>query len=447
MTGVIEYYDVRRSGAVCDGVADDTAAWAHAVSTVSAAGGGQILWRGISRVEQIELASKVGLQGFGPEVSRIDQMPGREDGQHCILLQEEGAYGVILRDFSVNGRKDEQAPNTSAAGIYFAAPGAQSAFHRIQNVRIRTVMGPGLYWGNDMRGSTIDGLIVYHCDGIGVHLWVFSDNTMHNVDVGQSGHYGFFMQNCFNSKFANLKSWYSGRINGDSAGFYQRNGATNMFTNISSQENKGPGFLLHGADTPISNQQMHSLSSDSDNVQARINHGLHMINVTNCIIDVGVMSEAPLQARPYSGLNVDSKCTGNMIRANIDAKAVSNYILTGKGIGNNDINLCRGTNSVTPTDRFTPSIYQYRETHVKLIDNRLISNPVIPPGDAPVGMTHKLVLLQDDVGGRMVEWEAHYKIPASVTFDTTANTRTVVEFECLGQNDWAMTQYATGIPA
>ena len=440
------FYDVRRSGAVCDGLADDTAAWERAVSTVAAAGGGQIAWRGVTRVRQIKLASRVGLQGYGPEVSRIDQMPGRADGQHCVLLEENAADGVMLRDFSLNGRKEEQDLGTSASGIHFNAPNSQAAFHRIQNVRVRTVLGPGLYWGYGMRGSSIEGLSVYHCDGVGVYLRVFSDNTMHNVDVGQSGDHGFYIQNCFNSKFSNLKSWYSGRITGNGAGFYQRNGATNIFSNISSQENQGSGFFLNGADSAIANQVMHSLSSDSDNVQAGASPGMRLDNVRHCIIDLGVMSDAPLRAKPFSGLSVDSRCTGNMIRANVDPSAISDHIVTGKGIGSNNIDLYRGSNSITLTEMYTPSIYRDRETRLTLTGDGGIGNPVTPEGGAPIGMSYKLILIQDEVGGRTLEWGSHYKIPASASIDTRANTRTVIEFECFGENDWVMTQFATGIP-
>lgn len=443
-----ESYDVRRSGAVCDGVTDDTKAWAHAVATVADAGGGLITWTGTSIVSQIELAHKVGLIGLGPAVSVIKQKAGRADGQHLILLVHPDARNVSLRDFAVDGNSEAQTG--SAAGIYFdnSAGGPKgSTRHLILNVHVRHVAGTGIFWGYRMRSSLVDNVNIYKCDGYGFHGKVFSDNTMQNVDVGQSGLHGIYLVNCFNNKLSNIKSWYSGRIEHGSAGIYQRNGATNVYSNILAQENSGTGMVMYGVDSPITAVTVHGLNSDSDNSQgSSSNFGLMLNNVRHSIFDLTVSSQAPLAARPFAGVAVTNSAE-NKIVANVDPSVVT-WKLAGNSIGDNDIDLCRGTAVSTPSDgTVAVSVYQHSEQRVTLIGDATVDNPSTPDGQSPIGLRYKFVFRQDDSGGHALTWSSAYKLPASLDIDTTPGTRTVVEFECAGDGDWIMTRFTSGIPA
>lgn len=443
--GVIEYYDVRRSGAVCNGVTDDTAAWADAVSVVSAAGGGKIWWRGVSVASQLELASKVGLLGLGTEVSALKQLAGRSAGQHFIMLDELNAYAVSLQDFRVNG--NQAAQSGEAAGIYFDNAGGNIlARHLIKNVYVYSVLGTGVRWGYGMRASIIDGLNIYSCDEYGFHGESLSDNMVQNMEVAQSGEHGIYLQGCYNNKFSNLKSWYSGRLVAGSNGVYQRNGNTNVYSNIGTQENSGSGMVLWGSDSPINGVIVKGFNSDSDNTAAGSNHGLSLNNVHDSIFDVTVTSEAPAASTLNSGVTM-SNSTGNKIIANIDP-AVVTWVLNGAAIGDNDIDLCRGTSAVSPaTTSWQPSVYAHRASRVTLTGNRTIVNPSTPSAGPPVGLTHRFVFIQDSTGGRVLTWGTSYKLPAGTSFDTTANTRTVVEFECVAYQNWVMTKFVTGIPA
>lgn len=443
--GVIEYYDVRRSGAVCNGVTDDTAAWADAVATVSAAGGGKIWWRGVSVVSQIELSSKVGLLGLGTEVSALKQKAGRAAGQHLILLDELNAYAVSLQDFRING--NGAAQSGEAAGIYFDNAGGNIlARHVIKNVYVYSVRGTGVRWGYGMRASIIDGLNIYSCDKYGFHGESFSDNMIQSMEVAQSGEHGIYLQGCYNNKFSNLKSWYSGRLVAGSNGVYQRNGNTNVYSNIGTQENSGSGMVLWGSDSPINGVIVKGFNSDSDNTAAGSNYGMSLNNVHDSIFDVTVTSEAPAASTLNTGVTM-SNSTGNKITANIDPTVVT-WVLNGAAIGDNDIDLCRGTTAVTPgTTTWQPSVYAHRVSRVTLTGNRTVLNPSTPSAGPPVGLTHRFVFIQDATGGRVLTWSSSYKLPAGTTFDTTANTRTVIEFECVAYQNWVMTKFVTGIPA
>ncbi len=161
-----EHYDLRRSGARCDGVTDDTEAWADAVAVVAGGGGGKIWWRGTSIASQVELTDQVGLLGLGPEASVLKQRAGRAEGQHLVLLNEPDARSVTLQDFSINGNASKQ--QSHASGIYFDNSDGRGvlARHLIRNLHIKDVAGTGLFWGHRMRSSLIDGVVVYKCDGL-----------------------------------------------------------------------------------------------------------------------------------------------------------------------------------------------------------------------------------------------------------------------------------------
>jgi hypothetical protein len=175
------YYDAKRSGVVANGSTDDTAAWANAIATVSAAGGGKIWWEGSSVVSQITLASLVGLKGLGGR-SRIVHKIGRAPDQHCIVLEDNSAVQVSLEDFTLNGNRT--AGQTGfACGIFMRRTtlNSQLARHLISNVRVESVKGTGIRLGYDLRSSVVDRVVVYGCDEYGIRLDTWSDNMMSNA--------------------------------------------------------------------------------------------------------------------------------------------------------------------------------------------------------------------------------------------------------------------------
>lgn len=441
-----EHYDVRKSGAKCDGITDDTKAWKNAVSTVAKAGGGKIWWRGISIASQIRLDDKVGLLGLGPEVSTVKHKPGRAEGQHLVLLDQPDARGVTLQDLSIDGNRSKQEGLASA--VYFDNSNGEGvlARHAIRNVHVRNVAGTGIFWGYRMRSSLIDGVVIYYCDEYGLRANVFSDNTMQNVDVGQSGSHGIYLTNCSNSKFSNLKSWYSGRVKPGGAGIYQRNGSTNVYSNILTQENSGSGMVMYGADSPIIGVVVRGLNSDSDNSEGSTsNYGLSMRNVRDSLFDLTITSQAPLKARPYAGVGI-SESKGNKITANIDSSAVV-WKVTGTAIGDNVIDLGRGLDEVQGSDsEFSPMVYLHRAAEIKLVRDIAIKAPVTPKDQPPVGLRYGFALIQNGSGGHKVDFASAFKMPSSAKLDTSPNTRTNIQFECDSGGSWTMIEFTTGIP-
>ncbi|MDY6869477.1 MAG: right-handed parallel beta-helix repeat-containing protein [Actinomycetota bacterium] len=442
-----EMYDVQRSGAICDGITDDTEAWAHAVATVAAAGGGLIFWRGVSVVNQISLTGKVGLRGVGPEASILKQKAGRAPGQHLIHLNKKDATYVSLLDFLVDGNRYTQ--HDVAAAIYLDnSDGSKSgiiARHLVRNVHVRNVAGSGLYWGYGMRASLVDGFSSYNCEEFGFHGRSCSDNTFQNMDLGRSGKHGVFLESCSNSKFSNIKSWYSGELQGASSGVYQLNGDTNIYMNISTQENAGSGMVMHGRSTTIVGVSVRGLVSDSDNTSWASSKALELNNVAYSMFDVAAVSKAPLRAKPYAGVTI-TRSFRNKIFACIDPSAAT-WELTGTSISDNSIDLSRGINkSQIHSDIVTVHVYQHSEHWLTLRGDKVIESPLTPDGEPPVGLTYRFIIVQDDVGGHTVKWSRPYKFSSMANFDTAPNTRTIVEFQCAGSDSWIMTSFITGIP-
>ena len=191
---------------------------------------------------------------------------------------------------------------------------------------------------------------------------------------------------------------------------------------------------------------MNNFTSDSDNVAGTNYSGLSLNGVKNSKFDINVTSYAPLAATPYSGVSI-SNSSGNSVRAKIKQDSVT-WNVNGPAVGDNHIDLQRSVFFTSPTTSTVPvSVYQNREQVITLTANRTISNPATPSGAAPVGLQYRIVLVQDATGGRVVTWGSAYKIPASTVFGTAANSRTVVDFECVGDGNWIMVGFITGIPA
>jgi hypothetical protein len=537
------YYDVRLSGAKCDGVTDDTAAWADAVDKVSAAGGGLIWWEGDSVVTQIKLKSKVGMAGLGVESSRIVQKIGRAAGLAGILLDEANASRVVLRDFGFFGNRNGQvgpelgataaslsgktatvtfgaatglvagdiiyltgftpaefngkfrvisvsaaAPftvtfrtilfksNTAATAtavgsvkktllapaiyMYRAATGPTLANHLIRNLRIEGVAGTGLYMGFDTRSSLVENVVTYFCDEYGMRMQVWSDNQMSNVDIGQSGLAGLYVQGGGGTRFSSVKVWLSGYVDqGNSAtnscGVYFRDAESCMFSNLNTQENFGPGLVVFGATAPVKGTVC-NLLSDSDNIGANSHPAAQLNNSVSGLFNVSVQSN--LSSRyvtagyptgtgvPFVGVTlVPETSVNNRVTLN----AIDGAVTWPMGVlasPSNTIDLCRVPTTSTPTGTLAPNVYRHHTNVVALSGPLTISNPVILPRAVPTGQTYRFVINQDATGGHAITWGSDWKLPASATMPVEPNARAVFDFTCMGKNDtnfqqWVLTNY------
>jgi hypothetical protein len=537
------YYDVKLSGAKCDGVTDDTAAWADAVAKVSAAGGGLIWWEGDSVVSQIKLKSEVGMAGLGVESSRIVQKVGRAAGLAGILLDEANASRVVLRDFGFFGNRNGQvgpelgataasltgktatvtfgaatglvagdivyltgftpaefngkfrvasvsasAPftvtfrttlfksNTAATAtavgsvkktllapgisISRAAKGTTLANHLVRNLRIEGVAGTGLYMGFDTRSSLVDNVVTYFCDEYGIRLHVWSDNQISNIDIGQSGLTGLYVQGGGGTRLSSVKVWLSGYADQgsnsvNSCGVLFRDAESCIFSSLNTQENFGPGMVVFGATAPVRGTVC-NLLSDSDNIGANSHPALILNNSVSGLFNVSVQSNlSPNYATagypagtgiPYSGMSlIPETSVNNRVTINAVEGAVTwpMSVLTSPS---NSVDLCRVPTTSTPTGTLDPNIYRHHTNVVTLSGPLTINNPAIPPRCVPTGQTYRFIFNQDATGGRTITWGSDWKLPATATMPVEPNARAVFEFTCMGKNDttfqqWVLTNY------
>lgn len=119
--------NVRSYGATGDGVTDDTAAIAAAISELAA---GETLYfpAGVYRVSKVDLKSNMTVQGDGwcSVIKLIDNAP--DDYTNCLDI--EGKENVIIRDIKLDG-------NRWADGEYKQASTGASKDYRLNGIRIR----------------------------------------------------------------------------------------------------------------------------------------------------------------------------------------------------------------------------------------------------------------------------------------------------------------------
>jgi hypothetical protein len=293
--------------------------------------------------------------------------------------------------------------------------------------------------------------VVYFADEYGIRLDTWSDNMMSNVDIGQSGDHGLYVNGTTQTRFTNIKVWLSGRISGTSSGIYVRGGNTNMFSNIGTQENYGNGMWVgpSGAGTRCSGLIVSGLQSDSDNLAGDEYYGLLLNGCDESMFNVIATSKLKnsyptgTQAQPYAAVGLFN-AEKNYIVSNSkplqDGGGVT-WLVQGSAFKDNFVDLCRNVRDQTPSTATVPiQPTQYRQERVTLTGNRTINAPsrVATGANAPVGLRFSIMLIQDGTGGRAVTFNAAYKIPTWVVVDTAANARTVIEFECQADGDWLM---------
>jgi hypothetical protein len=441
-----EKYDVRRSGCTPGTTDDNTTALASAVTTVSAAGGGKLWWSGDLYAQQVTMQSNCGIYGLGKNRTRLVHHTARAAGEHLIVLATD-ATNVSLEHFGIHGQFASQTGEANAIHLSNSA-GSSSllAQHQVRDVHIESVKGVGLYLGAFIRRTTIDGMTIYFCDTYGVHAVAPADMSVTNVDVGQSGLEGWFMENPSSMRWSNLKSWFSGRLVSGSNGFYLRNGGGNTFKAIQSQENSGSGFFAWGQSGALKGLVISGYTSDSDNVVAGSHYGLRLANVTGAVVDFEVWDFGGAGGPVNAGLAVDTGTTRCNIRMAYDTAAVTWPVL-GTDIGANQIDIGQSASAPAYATPLTPNPYSFREYRMTLTGNLTINAPTANATAPPVDFPLRFVLTQDATGGRTITLNAAYKVPATAVVDTTLNTTTIYEFVCHANTVWRLASFVTGIPA
>lgn len=436
------YLDVRAYGAKGDGTTDDTTAITAAITAANVAGGIVLFPTGRYVTAALPaLGNRVTLQGVGRSSILVHKAAAAASAH--LLTTAIDAYEVQVRDLSINGDRANQTNAVDA--IHFTnASGAPltNARHVISNVHIENVKGTGLYLGFGMRSCQVRGVTIYFCDVYGVQLEAFADSQISDVEVGQSGGHGWYINNCNSIELNNIRSWYSGRINTgtNGHGFHIRDGQSIQVTNAFTQESSGNGFFLFGASGPLKGVALRNAQSNSDNVIASTWVGFALNNVEKAIIS-GTVTKYPAGTGTVSNaLSVGGGSTGCIIDLTYNATAISSWAMVGADLFRNQIRLGQQYVAATYAASYTPLPYSNDTVKMTLTGPLTVNAPSMSPLVA--GWQLRFILTQDATGGRVVTWNAVFK--TNWTPDTGVNKTNAITFVCDGTNWWQVAT-ATGL--
>jgi hypothetical protein len=172
----VRAFDVRASGAVGDGIADDTAAIQAAIDAAGAAGGTVAFPPGIFSTRTLTLHSRVHLVGAGIEATVLKLRAGTDGDlirtHRFAALTGTGDIGGIynwsIRDLTLDGNR---ARNAGGSGLCVYGYG-----YILRDLRVRHCAGAGLYseWskedptlGDSMEAQVVN-LKVHDCGAGGI---------------------------------------------------------------------------------------------------------------------------------------------------------------------------------------------------------------------------------------------------------------------------------------
>jgi len=437
----LPHIDVRTYGAVGDnGVTDNTVAIQAALTAAAAAGGGIVfLPPGSYWAASLMLDSNVTLVGCGRS-SQLVQWPSSTGP--LLSNASIDSVNITIRDLQVNGAAVNQTSATNH-GISLDHTGSSNVLrlHRVLNVRIQACKGSGLYVGEYGGDSTFDNISIYQCDEYGLHAVNASDSMFKNINVGQSGKDGVYLNGPRALHLNTVKSWFSGRLDGIGCGFRVRgNNVQTSMVNCKAQENKGHGFFFFGtgAGTPLTGLMATSLTSDADNTAASTFVGVRMSDVTASVVRILVGQFSGGAGTPAGGVSLGTGCVGNIIDAAWDSSVSASQFTGGSASRGNSIRWHRGHVAGTYAASYTPDIWTADVISLTLTGAITVNAPAVNVA----GQRLTFIFTQNATGGWAVTWNAVYK--AVWTPNTAANKINIIEFVCDGAN-WQQVASTVGI--
>lgn len=238
----VESGSARPTGAVADGVTDDTAALQAAINGL--AGRELLLPAGTYLTGPLTLPAGTMIRGVGFQT--ILKLKASSTGA-LLSLANVNADRVRLTEFQIDGNVANQS-SSSARGILLDNTGMGGTGlpnHRLSQLIITLCKGDGLKVVGPGE-SHFSNIYSYKNDGIGVNC-ESEDTTWTGIISGQSGLQGIRIAGS-NTRWTNCKAWFSGRITGASGdGFYIEQDRV-ICEAIEAQDNQHHGIVLLNAD-------------------------------------------------------------------------------------------------------------------------------------------------------------------------------------------------------
>ncbi|WP_160674419.1 hypothetical protein [Clostridium sp. C8-1-8] len=350
--------DVKKFGAKCNGVDDDTQAYQSALNYCKSRGGGLVLIPvGTSIVSSLILPSYCGLVGSG-RGSILKQKSN--SSAPVISLENESTKLTFLRDFSIDGNKANQT-SQNAKGIVYGNTnqykaelqfGEWDARHVALNIYIKNTKGIG--FETTGRGeSHFTNIQVTGADDYGMRHNAF-DNFYDGLSSGDNAKTGIYI--IMGSRYVNCKSWNNGNASdvSDGYGWYvNANGVS--FVSCEAQGNYNDGFYFDNCSNCIGCGLISDVNGQHNYITYKGKAGYHL-NSSSINAIQGIARNIDTNVSQDYGVLMSGWSTDNVIDIVCNNIAVLPFYMSDNS-GNearNYLRVTNGTNSnnVTSNGRF-----------------------------------------------------------------------------------------------
>lgn len=247
-------YNVRRYGAVGDGVTNDTAAIAAALAAAAAAGRGIVYFpAGEYLVSGIDVFGihRITIEGAGHKASVLKLAAGA----NRPVINFKNAFWITLRDLGIDGNRAAQTVGTNAHGIkwemdppwdFGAGDPDFDPDPRIERVTIQYCKGDG-WWQSGRAGHKVIEVWCDECDGYGFNLASSADTEFVGCVASVTGKSGFYI-NGSSFRLVGCKAYWAGRASTtDPHGFRLVGPVYGVtLTSCEAQDCRGQGFSIEG---------------------------------------------------------------------------------------------------------------------------------------------------------------------------------------------------------
>lgn len=426
---------------------DQTAAMQDAIDALAASGGGTIwLGPGTYMVRGITLKTGVWLRGSGMYSTIIKLIAGSNQPVITAYASPDAvvsnAFMVGVLDLMVHGNRLQQNASNTAHGIVATTNPLytkatldydQDPHHLFQNVHIRDVAGIGLTTYGRGETRCINVHVVF---GQSYGFYLGNDSFLSFCTAGQTAQAGFVGVNAGSGRLVGCKSFYCGRLidqgtyagnNPIAPGFWFANCFSMSLVDCEAQDCLGQGFFLEGSHR----MTFAGCVADSNSVQGvGLFAGFHLFGSDFCTVSSGIAFERFQDgvARQIYALKLDGGDDHNDItltHSGSNGAVVSAPIFPGSTITSSSvrINGCDvGLQAPAFAASYTPDPYSGQFVEMTLTGAITVNAPASPY----TGQQLTFIFIQDATGGRVVTWNAVFKVTWTPT--TTAARKNTISF-------------------
>lgn len=323
------WFDVRKFGAVGDGVAEDTAAFQAAIDSLGGLGAGGVVFVPRSTAPyllgNIQLKDGVFLVvAAGTELKVKNSLNADFITLATTSTEQCGVMGLGGR-FRILGNK---ANNTSGNAITINNVGG-AAFENndclvsIENVTILDIKGHGISISANSREVFVRNCQIRRPDGNGV-LCAGANITVESTTVGTAGLEGFLIT-AANNRIINCTAFFCGAVTATNGDGFRISGTRNTLVGCHAEDNNQHGFhVINGG-----NSTLEGCIADTNGVTTT-GYGFRVDNSGRCTITGTSMDRnagSPTQDAALSFANGPSDCF--IVLTGINNIAITNGTMPG----------------------------------------------------------------------------------------------------------------------